>query len=303
MRPRLLLQSLLATVLLLSSCTLLSQPRGPQVQSPELDELSGLAASHADPTLLWGHNDSGDSARLFRIGARGEDFGALPVPGASAVDWEDIASFDWQGEPALLIGDIGDNRATRDHLSLYAVTDPGKTGTTFQLLWKIDFRYPDGPRDCEALAVDPIDHAAILISKRDHPQHIYRIPLPDEKPGTPATTPGIAIAESLGTLDTLPRAVFGDLIASPLYSQFDGPTALDIGRDGQIAVITTYKDAFLYRRRHGERWAESFARTPTLIRLPHLEQTEAGAISRDGQNLVISGEGEHPPLLRVPLPP
>ncbi|GAC1629197.1 MAG: hypothetical protein NVS9B10_20060 [Nevskia sp.] len=300
-RRRYLLQAPLAAALLLTcSCTLLlPQPGGPQVESPDIDELSGLAVSRADPTLLWGHNDSGDRARLFRIGAHGEDLGDLPVPGAEAVDWEDIAAFDWQGEPALLIGDIGDNGATRDHLSLYAVSDPGRTGTALRLLWQIDFRYPDGARDCEALAVDPIDHAAILISKREHPPRLYRLPLPTRLP----LPPGIAIAEALGPVTTLPRAGLGDLVASPVYRRFDGPTALDIGRAGHIAVVTTYKDAWLYRRADGQGWAAAFAAPPELIRLPHLRQTEAGAISLDGRSLVISGEGEHPPLLRVPLPP
>jgi len=287
----------LALALSLSSCVLLSQSSGPHVQSNAIDELSGLAVSQADPGLLWGHNDSGDSARLFRIGPHGEDLGDARVPGASAVDWEDIASFVWEGEPALLIGDIGDNNANRDHLTLYAVRDPGAIGD-LKLLWTLDFRYPDGPRDCEGIAVDPIENSIILISKRDHPQHLYRIPLPVAAPAPGA----MALAEALGDVTTLPHASLSDLVNSPLYLIFDGPTALDISRSGRFAVVTTYKDAFLYRRAQGQSWREVFSSIPERVKLPHLEQTEAGAISADETALWISGEGEHPPILRVPLP-
>lgn len=296
MTSRLSVPAVLAAALLLGSCALWSQPLAPQIESAQVDELSGLAVSHADPDLLWGHNDSGDVPRLFRIGPHGEDLSEVAVPGADAVDWEDIAAFDWQGRPALLVGDVGDNEALRDHVTLYALSDPGRLGPP-RLLWRLDVHYPDGARDCEGIAVDPLDDAVILISKRDHPQHLYRVRLPATAPA-----PGsVVTAEALGLVTTLPRARFADLFEHPLYSQLDGPTALDIARDGRSAVVTTYKDAWRYRRAPGQGWAEAFATTPERIALPRLEQAEAGAISADGARLFVSGEGRHPPLLQVPL--
>lgn len=291
------LAALLGSALLLNSCALLLRPNGPNVENPALTELSGLAQSRADPNLLWAHNDSGDSARLFRVGRRGEDLGAVSVPGATAVDWEDIAAFIWHGQPALLIGDVGDNDAVRDHITLYAVRDPGLDGAA-TLLWQLDIRYPDGPRDCEAVAVDPLDPAVILLSKRDHPQHLYRVALPQRPP--PSGTP--IVAEALGPVTTLPRATLADLVGNPLYERFDGPTALDIAPSGRFAVVTTYKDAYWYRRGPGQDWAAVFAAAPVTIHLPHLQQLEAGAIEGDEQSLWISGEGRHPPLARVALP-
>eukprot|EP01035_Chromulina_nebulosa_P023316 gene23316-30224_t len=103
-----------------------TQPDAPRVASPALDELSGLAVSHADPDLLWGHNDSGAGPDLYRIGIHGEDLGSVHIAGVQAIDWEDIAAFDWQGKPALLIADTGDNTAKRKSVTLYAVSDPGR---------------------------------------------------------------------------------------------------------------------------------------------------------------------------------
>lgn len=298
MPAALLPRLLLGTSLLLQSCVLLSQPDAPRLANPALNELSGLAVSHADADLLWGHNDSGAGPILYRIGVDGEDLGSVRIAGVHAVDWEDIAAFDWQGQPALLIADTGDNRAHRKAVTLYAVSDPGRQGTP-KLLWQLDFRYPDGPRDCEALAVDPLDGSAILLSKREQPKHLYRLPLPVDRPPI-----GVAVAEPLAEVSNIPGPTLTDLVGYPGRSAFFGmPTALDISRDGRSAIVVTYKHTLRWRRADGQRWAEAFAATPETLPVPMLNQAEAGAISADGASVFVSSEGRQAPLLRVPLPP
>lgn len=284
--------------LMLNSCVLLSQPDAPRVASPALDELSGLAVSHADPGLLWGHNDSGAGPDLYRIGIHGEDLGSVHIAGVQAIDWEDIAAFDWQGKPALLIADTGDNTAKRKSVTLYAVSDPGRTGKP-KLLWQLDFRYDNGPRDCEAVAVDPTDGSIILLSKRGQPKYLYRLPLPKRKPPV-----GVAVAERLGEVHSITGPTMTDLVSYPGRSAFFGqPTALDISRDGLTAVVVTYKDTLRWRRRAGQSWLETFATAPEVLDAPMLHQAEAGAIAADGRSVFISGEGSHPPLLDILLPP
>jgi hypothetical protein len=285
-------------ILALNACATGLQAGTPMVANPLLDELSGLAVSHADPTLLWAHNDSGDGPNLFRVGLAGEDLGRVTIEGAKAVDWEDIASFDWRGQPAVLIGDIGDNRARHHHSTLYAVDDPGRVGVP-KLLWKMKFQYPDGPRDCESLAVDPVDRVILLLSKRDFPPRLYALPLPSDD----AVLPEMSTARFLGTVETIPEPTLGDL-TQPLYIGVLSslPTAMDISRDGRFAVVTTYGDAYLYRRQPGQPWIEAFAQPPQRIPLPHLKQTEAGAIAADGRSLFVSTEQRPTPLVRVPLP-
>jgi hypothetical protein len=283
---------------MLAGCATQPLAGTPLVANPLLDELSGLAVSHADPTFLWAHNDSGDGPNLFRVGLAGEDLGRVTIEGAKAVDWEDIATFDWQGQPAVLIGDIGDNHAHHQHSTLYAVNDPGRSGTP-KLLWKLKFEYPDGPRDCESLAVDPVDHLILLLSKRDFPPRLYALPMPSDA----AAIPERSTARFLGTVETIPEPVLGDL-AQPLYLGILSslPTAMDISQDGSFAVVVTYGDAYRYRRQPGQPWITVFAQTPQRIPLPHLKQTEAGAISADGHSLFVSTEQRPTPLVRVPLP-
>lgn len=289
----------LGIALLLNSCVLLSQPDAPRLAQPALDELSGLTVSKADPSLLWGHNDSGGKAELFRIGVDGSDLGRLRVSGARAYDWEDISAFEWRGKPALLIADVGDNKSERRSVTLYAVSDPGRTGEPARLLWQLDFRYDDGPRDCEAVTVDPADASVLLLTKRELPKRLYRLPLPKGKPPV-----GVATAELLGEVATVPQPTALDHLGNPMQAHFFGqPTAMDLSPDGRSLLVLTYQHALRWRRSAGQPWIEALATAPQVIALPFLRQAEALAVAADGQSMWVSSEGAGAPLLRVPLAP
>lgn len=286
--PRRTALPFLAAALLLGACSLLrAQPVPRLPEHPELDELSGLSRSLAGDTWLWAHNDSGDAPRLFRVGLDGGDLGVVPLPELLAIDWEDIAAFRWRGEPALLIGDIGDNRAVRRAVTLYAVADPGAQGARTRLLWTLHFRYPDGPRDAEGLAVDPESGDILLLGKRTRPPPLYRLTMPSAPPEPGA----VATAEAVGTVRGLPVPTAVDIADDPVFGAVrDWPTALDLAPDGRSAIVTTYKDAWRYRREPGESWAATFARRPERIELPQWRQTEAGAYSADGRSFCAGSE-------------
>ena len=271
---------LLGASLLVSACAYLRAQPVDAVANPELDELSGLSRSLASDDWLWGHNDSGDRARLFRVGFDGSDGGVVTVPEAKAVDWEDIAAFRWRQQPALLIGDIGDNYALRRSVTLYAVRDPGARGDTASLLWSLHLRYPDGPRDAEGLAVDPVSGDILILSKRERPPKLYRLAMPEQAPAPDQ----VRTVDLVGTVLHLPKPTPLDLTDDPKFGFLrDWPTAFDFAPDGSYAVVGTYKDAYLYRRQPGDSWATMFARKPETIDLPQWRQTEAGTISADGR--------------------
>jgi hypothetical protein len=256
-----------------------------------IDELSGIVVSRADPQVLWGHNDTGSGPYLFRIGHAGEDLGATPVGGVRASDWEDIAAFEHPGGAALLIGDIGNNLAMRSVLTLYAVSDPGRAGAP-RLLWRLAFRFPDGARDCEALAVDPVDRSILLVTKRDTPPRVYRLPLPERTPGE------TQVAEFVTELADWPPA------AGWLKRFANSPTALDISRDGSRAVLVTPSRAYVYRRMPGASWALALRHPTATLELPahRLGQIEAAAFSADGRELIVGSEGRPGRLARIALP-
>lgn len=260
--------------------------------SRDLKELSGLALSRADPTVLWGHNDSGSGPVLYRIGLQGEDLGDLMIPEATAGDWEDIAAFEDRGGPALLIGDVGDNLSFRSFVTLYAVRDPGR-GRPAPLLWRMDVSFPDGQHDCEAIAVDPLSRDILLLTKRDDPPRLYRVPLPTRAPQARR------IAEFVGTLAPRPRRGVRQRLLDPYALS---PTALALSADGLTAAIVSYEDALIYRRRAGQPWIELFSEPTAALPLPAFGGIEAAALSADGRTLWIGSEGRPGQWARIALP-
>lgn len=154
-------------------------------RSTRLQESSGIAVSRIHRGVLWSHNDSGDGPYIYATDLSGADRGALRVPGAGAVDWEDMALGPCPTRGAatcLYIGDTGDNLETREWVTVYAVPEPqppvsrADTQRTTAAPAVLRLRYPDGPHDVEAIYVSPRDTALYLVSKgRSGPIRLYRV--------------------------------------------------------------------------------------------------------------------------------
>lgn len=296
------------TVLLLGGCQQSDEPANTQptqkqssdqitltLETDQLDETSGLAHSRLAPNRVWLHNDSGDSPTLYAVNSQtGQLEQTVQLQDAKAFDWEDMAAYQQTGEAWLLVGDIGDNLAIRRKLTLYAIKEPVIQQSTIQTAWSLSFKYEDGPRDSEALAVDTAEQAIYLLSKRDQPPRLYRLPL--------QASADTVSAEFVTEVTTIPPPTQQDFQEDPLFGQFRAwPTAMDISSDNQQLLITTYKDAYLYRRETNESWADALSRTPTVIDLPQMPQTEAGAFNQEGSGAWASSEHLPTPLVFTPL--
>lgn len=265
------------------------------IENTHLNEASGLAVSRRSPGRLWLHNDSGDTARLFATNAMGRGLHSVRVEGAQHIDWEDLAAYVLDGEPKLLIADVGDNRAVRPSVQLYVLDEPAADANSATAS-TLTVTYPDGPRDVEAVAVDAMDRRVYLLSKRDAPPRLYQV-------GLATDTDSPVEAELLGAVTSLPPPTDADLQADPKFGQFRSqPTAMSVSADGSRIVITTYKDSYLYLRSNDEPWIDTLNRTPVVIDVPQFRQTEAGGISADGRTLFIASEQLPAPLVRIELP-
>src|SRR6188768_662399 len=165
---------------------------------PELDEVSGLAASRAHPGIYWAQNDSGTGAKLIAIKPDGSRVASLEVAGVENIDWEDLDAFDLNGKHYLMIADTGDNGGIRKVLTLYVVEEPARLrdGDSLRPAWVISFKWPDGARDCEATAVDPARGEVLLISKKRVPPDVFRVALQP-------VDGGVQTAERLATLSSI----------------------------------------------------------------------------------------------------
>ncbi|MFP5358085.1 MAG: hypothetical protein ACLGHI_06500 [Gammaproteobacteria bacterium] len=264
--------------------------------STAVAESSGLARSGHDATRFWTVNDSGNTPVLYALGLDGQIQAALPVADALNVDWEDLAAFRMDAQPWLLIADTGDNRALRPHVALYLVAEPAVLDGVDSLPLRrvLRLRYPDGPRDVEAVAVDEAAGQVYLLSKRDPLPRLYRLPLT-----VPGPADAIHQAEALGEI-RIPRAESGTPWERNSYNWV---TALDFDPAGRRAGVMTLSHLYLYPRRDGEDWAAALRRAPAaVIPLPGYTQMEAGSFSADGRSWYLTSENLPVPLARLDLP-
>lgn len=150
---------------------------GPEVggvaSSGLLSEASGLAASRQNAGVLWTHNDSGDTARVFAIDASARLLATVTLDGVEARDFEDIALGPCPGEDrrCLWVADTGDNDRVRTDATVYVIAEPeltaGALGQTLsaEVLDTFPITYPGGPLDAEGLVVAPDGSTFFLFEK------------------------------------------------------------------------------------------------------------------------------------------
>jgi hypothetical protein len=269
-----------------------------ELDEKDLKEASGMTYSARRDDLLWVHNDSGNKPRLYAIDLAGKLQGRLKLEQADNEDWEDIAAFELDGEPYLLIADIGNNDGKRDHVSLYIVAEPDLSEDDKQSsapAWRIDFTYPDGPHDAEAVAVDSERERVLILSKREIPPRLYEVPL------RPASDK-LQTARLLEPLATLPAPTRQAVEFAPRSKDWHWqPVAMDVSRDTSVLVIMTYGALYYYQRHGNEDWAQALRRPPLVFGLGNMRDNEAAAISADGRTIFVTVEKKHAPLYRIDI--
>ncbi|PJK13656.1 hypothetical protein CO613_09425 [Lysobacteraceae bacterium NML07-0707] len=274
------------------------------ITNERLAEISGMAASGRDPDLLWVINDGGTPAQLHAISRRGRYLGNFNIAGVEKVDWEDLASFKLDGKPYLVIADTGDNGGIRKTLQLHVFAEPDSEtlaqGGTLKPAWSIHFRWPDGARDTEALAVDAVGEQIILISKKRQPPQLFTLPL---RPASNNGRKKVETAALAGTLAGVPQASANERRDNPALARLRSQvTAADIAPQRNAIAVLTYDNLLVYRRHRQQSWAQALASAPDIISLRFLPQAEALAWSPSGSGILVTSELSPAPLMYLPYP-
>ncbi|MFA5353392.1 MAG: hypothetical protein WC291_04120 [Thermodesulfovibrionales bacterium] len=261
-----------------------------ELANKAINESSGLACGRANKDVFWTHNDSGGKPQLFAFGLNGEDLAVVTLTQARNRDWEDMASFSYEGRHFLLVADVGDNLSRREDYTLYIVPEPEldagkrKAAIAVASFQTIRFRYEDGPHNCESVGIDPQTRTIYLVSKvYGYSCKVYSLPW--QEGGSPAPL----VARAIATLNI------------PVT------TAMDISPDGLRAIVLTYIDAFEFVRSPKETWAQGFSRPPRHITMPERVQGESVCYGPDGKTLYLTSEcenissGDPSPLLEIPV--
>lgn len=260
------------------------------VEDDQISEASGIAASRRQKDAVWLHNDSGDSARLFLVGLDGKTRAVVTLNVERPMDWEDMCSFEADGEKWLLIGDTGDNQRVRStserSCELLLIREPeiakgegGPVVAQADVVSRIAFQFPDGPEDCESLAVDTQTKEILLLTKCA-PQkcQLFRLPLSTKKGQQKLT------AEPIASL-AVPFA-----------------TSMDVAVDNHSLVIVNMFSGALIRRATDESWAAACQKPITVLTLPAQPQCETVCFESNGVSVLVNSERTQQPLWRIKLP-
>ena len=264
-----------------------------RIADPAVRESSGLAASRRNPGLLWTHNDSDDGPLLYCLDLQGRSCGTWRVTGAEAWDWEGMAAGPGPraGEPYLYVGDIGDNLDQRTEIVVYRVPEPAAGGngpvpTTASpaataSAEALRLRYPDGPRNAEALLVHPTTGDVYVVSKEAASAGVYKAtaPLDASRPATMARVGTVR----LGTGTRGNEQVTGG----------------DISPDGRRVALSTYASGYELEVTADMGFDEIWSRPVVPVVLGPRLQGEAVAYRLDGRALLTTSEIAPSPLQQV----
>ncbi|MGH7492670.1 MAG: hypothetical protein ACREOO_09775 [bacterium] len=229
------------------------------IELEAISEASGMAASQKNQGVLWVHNDSGDTNRVFAFNASGEHLGIFMISGASARDWEDMALGPGpeEGKDYLYIGDIGDNGGQHDFKYIYRVPEPiveanqSPVELTLDGAAIITFQYPDGKRDAETLMIDPRTNDLYVVSKREANVRVYRATFPQS------------------TSETI-------MLEHVTNLPFGGAVAGDISRAGDEILIKTYDAVYYWKRGPEQSMAQALSQAPA--RVPYVTEPQGEAV-------------------------
>lgn len=226
-------------------------------------ESSGIALGTLAGTF-WTHGDHGSRPELYQVNWQGERLQTVPVPGATAVDWEGLAHDD---KGRLYIGDLGNNANDRRDLTIYRFdpATPEATAARIQVRYADQQEFPPADKrarnfDCEALLWRG---GKLYLFTRDRGQHtscrLYELP----------DAPGEAVAKYVGTYE--------------LEGEISGA---DLSPDGRQLALVGHGKLFLVALPSTSQLLGGTVRT---IPLPGAGQTE-GVAYADARTLIITAE-------------
>jgi hypothetical protein len=257
------------TIATTSSASAACTADGPPARLAQLPEASGLALSRSIPGHLWTHNDS-DQPILFILDGRGSVTGRVQLAGATVVDWEAVAVGPCPSGSCIFVGDIGDNDARRERITVYRLTEP--TGANVAVPAEaFHATYPDGPQDAETLLVAADGGIYIVTKGSTGPVALYRFP-------RSLRAGAVVHLERVGTPRSSGRVANNEQIT-------DGA----VSPDGARIVLRTHHTLFFYRA--PELLAGNWRVEQTADLTEDAEPQGEGVALGPGNSVYLSGEG------------
>lgn len=232
-----------------------------------IDEASGIADSKSNTGYLWVEQDSGNPPDLWLLSYSGIVQKQVHIDGAENRDWEDIAMGNGPviGENYIYIAETGDNLAHFPDYAIYRFIEPKATEDTIFNWEKINFQYPDGSHDAEAMLLDNTTKDIYIITKRNSVSKIYKL-------GYPQNTATVITADSVGQFS------------------FTGVVSAAISPDETEILVKTYSNVYYWKRQPGESILTAFKRAPLTLGYVTEPQGEAICFKQDNSGFFTLSE-------------
>lgn len=263
-----------------------------KIESSDITESSGIAASRCQSDVLWTHNDSGDGPYIFALNGSGGNLGTWEISNAENIDWEDIAtSKDKTGKCFLYIGEIGDNKAKRREHTIYRIPEPLIThdhansnrnrSLAAGIAEMLNFSYPDLDQDAETLMIHPTTDDIYIVTKRvSGPAGVYKI------------------QPEFSNRETQKATRIADLSVPAIPNGF--LTGGAISPDGRRMIVCDYTQAYEFSLPDaGLNFDAIWKQTAEPVDLGKRKGGESVTYSGDGRSLFATSEGRNSPLIEV----
>lgn len=197
----------------------------------ELSETSGIVVSRTRPGVFWTHNDSGSDPILYAVDRNGTILGRAELASGAAAedaDWEDLATGSCSQGECLYVADIGDNSAARDVVMVHRLPEPEPSASGPLAVESFPIRFPEGPRDAEALFVLPGERLFVVTKGGDGPIAVYEYPGPLDSSKVASMRPVRQLTSS--------EVQLGDRV-----------TGASASADGRWVALRTHVNVMIYR--------------------------------------------------------
>ncbi|WP_329120983.1 WD40 repeat domain-containing protein [Streptomyces sp. NBC_01465] len=154
------------------------------IKDSRIKESSGLAASRQHPGIYWTHNDSDDGPYIYAVDSKtGQTVATVTMKGVGAP--RDVEAISIGPDGDIYVGDIGDNLdGTWDHVWIYRFPEPKQLKDETVQATQYVVKYADGPRNAEAMMVQPKTGRVYIASKKEDGGGLYIGPAKLSSSGT-----------------------------------------------------------------------------------------------------------------------
>ncbi|MGZ8558031.1 MAG: hypothetical protein ACXWWC_06860 [Chitinophagaceae bacterium] len=232
-----------------------------------LDEASGIADSKINPGYLWVEQDSGNPNDIALLSHGGHFLKNINIGNAVNRDWEAmvIANGPLAGINYIFLADIGDNNLADSQYCIYRFAEPEAATGTVSECDKINFKYPDGAHNAEAILVDNNTKDIYIITKQDNPSRIYKLVYPQN-------TSSVSTAVLCGTLS------------------FNNVTAAALSPDGKEVLIRTYNTIYYWKKNDHQTLEQVLVKIPVSVPIQFEPQGEAICFKNDNSGFFTLSE-------------